>query len=403
MRRRTTRWLATTALVVALTAATVTPASATATPERITPGTVAWDTLIDRNVGGETEDAVSADGATFILLEAPEDCRIARLDAAGVVEWIRDVGHARRNLLCQGIATMDGALYVAMAAYGRFDGVRGSAGNDTYLRKLDLEANVLWTRSWGSGKSDNAWEVAVAASGIYLAGSQIDLSTHAETPFIRRYDLEGNVAWTHFYRGGDLDVFLAVAADETGAYVTWHDFNAGDAWIRHYSVDGKVAWTSRTLGGDTEPLDIVRTGEGLFATGDTTATLGRRTFGGYDIWVASLDPATGTFLWIRKFGSAANDFGVGIGVGPAGITVTGSTAGQLTRFANHGGYDAFVRGYAFGGKRRWMRQFGTEKFDEGRFVIGDATGVVVIGETEGNFGDGHVDRNAAFLRRWEPA
>ena len=121
------------------------------------------------------------------------------------------------------------------------------------------------------------------------------------------------------------------------------------------------------------------------------------------MWVASLDPLTGRFLWIRTFGSAANDFGNGIGVGPAGITVTGSTGGQLTRYASHGGYDAFVRGYALGGKRRWMRQFGTFKNDEGRMVIADATGVVVIGETEGNFGAGHVDLHAACLRRWEPA
>ena len=396
LRYRSTPWLATSLLVAALTAATVTPASAFSV-------TVAWDTLIDRSVGGEATDAVSAGGATFVLLEAAHDCRIARVDVSGAVEWIRDIGHARRNLSCQGIATVDDALFVAMVTSSRFDGVRGSKGSDTYLRKIDLDGTVLWTRSWGSGDSDVAWEVAAAESGIYLAGTRVDPVAHEETPFLRRYDLDGDVAWTHYVRSGGLDVFLAVAADATGAYVNWHDFETGDAWIRRYDLDGKVGWTSRTLGGDTEPLDIVRTDEGLFSTGDTTATLGRRTFGGYDVWASSLDPLTGRFLWIRKFGSSANDFGNGIGVGPAGITVTGSTGGQLTRFAGHGGYDAFVRGYALDGTRRWMRQFGTFKHDEGRMVIADATGVVVIGETEGNFGDGHVDRYAAFLRRWEPA
>jgi hypothetical protein len=393
-RSRCTPWLATSLLVAALTAATATPASASG-------ATVAWDTLIDRDVGGEATDAVSAGGFTFILLEAAQDCRIARVDVSGAVEWIRDIGHARRNLSCQGIASLDDALFVAMVTSSRFDGVRGSRGSDTYLRKIGLDGTVLWTRSWGSAESDVAWEVAAAESGIYLAGTRVDTANREETPFLRRYDLEGDVAWTHYVRTGG--VFLAVAADATGAYVNWHDFETGDAWIRHYDADGKVGWTSRTLAGDTEPIDIVRTDEGLFATGDTTASLGRRTFGGYDVWVASLDPLTGRFSWIRKFGSAANDFGNGIGVGPAGITVTGSTGGQLTRFASHGGYDAFVRGYAIGGKRRWMRQFGTFKFDEGRAVIADATGIVVIGETEGNLGGGHVDRNAAFLRRWEPA
>jgi len=381
-------------------AVTALPAAATAT----TVETVTWTTLIDRGTGGEAMDAVTAAGDTFVLLQGDRDCRVARIDAAGSVAWIRDIGHARRRPICQAIATSGDTLFVVIVAGGRFDGVRGSAGLDTYLRALDLDGTELWTRSWGSGDSDVAWDLAVAASGIYLAGDRIDPTTHEETPFVRRYDLEGGVAWTRYARrSGDQDVFLAVAADDTGAYVTWHDFSSGAAWVRHYGSTGRVAWTSRTLGGDTEPLDIVRTDEGLFATGDTTATLGRRTFGGYDVWVASLDPATGRFLWIRKFGSAANDFGTAIGVGPAGIAVTGFTGGQLTRFANHGAYDSFIRGYTIEGSRRWMRQFGTGKNDEGRAVLPDAAGVIVVGETEGNLGDGHVDRHAAFVRRWEPA
>jgi hypothetical protein len=366
--------------------------------------TVAWDTLIPRAVGSSPAGAVSVGDATFLVFDAGDVCSVARLDAAGTIEWIRDIGMAQTSLNCETIATDGGSLFVGMSAIGSLDGMPAEPGWDVYLRKLTLDGGVVWTRSWGTAHSEFVWDVAVGGGGIYLTGDDIDLDTHEEDAFVRRYDLDGAVSWTRYVRRAGPDVFIAAAAGDTGVDVAWHDFSGGGgAWIRHYDPDGSVAWTSPTLEGYTELLDLVRTDAGLFASGDTSATLGRRSFGGFDAVVASIDPATGVFLWIRQFGSAGPDLGTAVAVGPAGVYVAGSTGGSIGRFENHGGYDAFTRSYPFEGRRRWTRQFGTHRGDEASAVLVDAAGVVVIGGTDGNFGTGHVEDVATFVRRWVPA
>lgn len=122
--------------------------------------------------------------------------------------------------------------------------------------------------------------------------------------------------------------------------------------------------------------------------------------GGKDIVVLRLAP-DGTVRWVRTFGSATDDFPLGIAVGADDAVYV---AGVITGAADLGGGvlpikgddDGFIASYTADGSYRWARligganagaQFGS---DNARGVAVDADGVYVTGyvTSDVDFGDG---------------
>jgi hypothetical protein len=365
--------------------------------------TVAWDTIIDD--GNYFQAMDTFDGHTFVLLGWGLTCRVARLDAAGTQEWIRDVGHATDSMRCDAIEADAGGVYVAMSAIGSLDGMDHDRGWDTYVRRLTLDGDDVWIRAYATNESEIAESIATTGAGVYVVGWTISADfPRTEDAYVRHWDADGNAQWTHFLRTDGWDIFYSVAADATGAYVGWQDFSGTESAIRHYEPDGSIAWTTPVPAENSVAYDLALSGGTLFAAGSTQGAFpGKQNLGGYDAFLASLDPVSGTFGWVREFGSDGGEEAYVVSAGPLGVYVAGYTYGSLPRFENRGNADAFVRAYGFDGKRRWTRQFGTHRYDSAEGVGADATGVIVGGNTTGNLGDAHVDGIAAFVRRWEPA
>jgi hypothetical protein len=365
--------------------------------------TVAWDTIIANGNYFTAMDTFG--GHTFVLLEEGLTCRLARLDASGAQEWIRDVGHATSSMRCDAIEADAGGVYVAMSAIGSLDGMAHQQGWDTYVRKLTFDGDDVWILSYATNEAEIAESIATTDDGVYVAGWTISADFPREMDaYIRHWDSDGNVLWTHFLRTASWDIFYSVAADATGAYVGWQDFSGTESAIRHYEPDGSIAWTTPIPSENSVAYDLELSGGTLYAAGGTQGAFpGKQNAGAYDAFLATLDPISGTLGWVRQFGSDESDEAYAVSVGPLGVYVAGYTSGSLPRFENRGSSDAFVRAYGFDGLRRWTRQFGTHRYDSAEGVEADATGVIVGGTTTGNLGDAHVDSIAAFVRRWEPA
>ena len=90
------------------------------------------------------------------------------------------------------------------------------------------------------------------------------------------------------------------------------------------------------------------------------------------------------FLWVRQFGTAADDHGSAVAVDPSGIYVTGPTRGAMPP----DDYDALLRKYDFNGSLLWNRQFGTQSFDYGNAVAAGGSRVFVAGQTGGSLTGG---------------
>jgi hypothetical protein len=137
-----------------------------------------------------------------------------------------------------------------------------------------------------------------------------------------------------------------------------------------------------------------------------TAILGTP-IGALVLLVALLMPATtlaASTAWTRQFGTRAEDAAGGIAADKQGITVVGTTSGNLTRTVR--GYtDAFIRRYDRAGRVLWTRQFGTAGQDHAIGVAADAGGLTVVGVTDGSFsgGAGTPGVKDVFLRRYDRA
>jgi hypothetical protein len=413
----TTRRIFTIASIAVLTFSLMLPAGA------VVP---AWTTII-QGVGEGTDRGVPygivAQGdVTFVLIgtNSPTThegaCRVVRLDATGALVWSRVVASGT-SLDCRGgMAADESGIYVSFNAIGAVDGLPGSEEDantySTYLRKLRFDASVIWTRSFSSGDDEISQSIAAAAGHVVIGGYR---SFPIEPPvslvqgaFVRSYDVDGNVQWTRFpYPDLAIEDVNAVAIDGSGTYAAIGVPYGGTTPTFHrFGPDGSPGWiTTTNLGFDNaEVTGMGSTGGRIIAVGYTDGAFpGKQSAGGNDAFVATLDPVTGAWGWVRQFGSAGEDIGTGLDLGPAGIYVSGYTNGSLPRFDNVGRDDAFVRSYTTSGKRRWTRQFGTRRSDIARDLAADAEGVTSVGTTDGNLGTEHVEDLAVFVRRFVPA
>jgi len=202
-------------------------------------------------------------------------------------------------------------VYVAGRTQGDF-ATANAGGWDAFLIKLDVDGNLIWKRQFGTSGDDSANVVRVASDAIYVAGSttgSLDGAAHGDNDlFVTKFDTDGNQIWTRQLGTSASDVAEALVIG-----------NDGSIYICGYT------------GGD------------LAGTGSA---------GGLDLFVAKLD-ASGSVLWLRQFGSAADDAAYGMDIDASGTTyVVGSTQGDLDGNPNtSGGEVGFIAKYDSSGTK----------------------------------------------------
>lgn len=331
-------------------------------------------------------------------------------------EWTRQFGTAKFDWAYAVHVGPSGYVYVAGITEGALSGV--SAGDeDAYVRKYDSTGTEVWTRQFGTTKTDQAYAVSADASGnVYVAGwTYGGLSGNNvgyADAYVRKYDSAGTVQWTRQFGSGGNDAASAIAVDASGnVYVAGHaqgglpQPNVGslDAYVRKYDSAGTEQWT-RQVGSvelDSGEAVSVDASGSVYLTGYTEGALSAANAGNEDVFVCKYDSA-GTEQWTRQFGSAAKDLGVAVSADANGNAyVAGWTEGALSG-KNAGDDDAYIRKYDSGGTEQWTHQFGTAGSDYARALSVDATGsVYVVGATEGALSGTTVDGRDAFARKYD--
>ena len=92
------------------------------------------------------------------------------------------------------------------------------------MRKWDAAGNELWTRQFGSIGTDSAKAILVDASGVYVAGYAQNALPGQSSPgnydaFVRKYDAAGNELWTRKFGTTGIERAFDLAIDATGVYV----------------------------------------------------------------------------------------------------------------------------------------------------------------------------------------
>ena len=148
------------------------------------------------------------------------DFFLAKYDDSGKVLWAKSVGEMTHNAKKQSVAIdasgnayLEGNYYSNTLYFGS-DTLKNAdrTGNtsDIFLAKYDAKGNVLWAKSAGGTKDDEASSIAVDASGnAYITGNygsntlyfgsttlkNIDTTGNTSALFLTKYDNNGKVLW----------------------------------------------------------------------------------------------------------------------------------------------------------------------------------------------------------------
>ncbi len=276
---------------------------------------------------------------------------VARLRAAdGQIRWQRIFGLAACRVTPRLAADVQGQIWLAGHFDGRIDftpeSLTADPDGDLFLARLRATGQPIWARQFGGrGPHRLAGFAADAEGGLLLAGwfgRELGLGrdrlegAHPPTGFVARLADDGSLDWAQVLAapGGVRPTGLAVLPDGAAAVIGNHrgGLSAGSlraeadqqhqrCFAARFARDGEVSWL-RALGGDGEVactaagadprLGLVLagafTGTAALGPGELQAGPGRRLF------VARLEPRTGSALWARAFGQ---------GVAPGPVAVDG--------------------------------------------------------------------------------
>ena len=191
---------------------------------------------------------------------------VRKYDASGKEVWTQQFGAegASATTTAASVAVDgSGAVYVAGWVFGSLPGQTEGGQDDAFVRKYDAAGKEVWTRQIGGPGHDLASTVAVDAAGNIYVATQSDIgSNDVGTTVVHQFGPDGTEQWTRETGAGD--VTIAVTVDRAGAiYLVGelapaervHDHaqgnHRGTPFVRKYNPNGTVAWTQRVgAGGD---------------------------------------------------------------------------------------------------------------------------------------------------------
>ncbi len=405
-----------------VTAASVAEPAAVATlPVSVTAPVGGGATRWTRHLASDHDDSVrrlaaTADGGLVALVETwgdfggpglgDLDVVVVRLDAAGTVLWTHRLATTTREFAGDVAIASDGTIWVVGTTYGELDGT--SAGeSDVFVAAVDDDGDRVSLHQFGTDGSDNGTAVTVSPAGeVVVAGWTVGAldgaSAGGADGFVRRYDAEGEVAWTRQFGGAGIDFVIGVALDGDEVVAV----GTTDGLVGAQSAGGMDGYVTR-IAGDGSSVDHVQYGA---ATDDRSYGIAARPGGGVvvigalggDAFVDAFD-AGGGLDWSYTLATAAEELGQAVAVDPDGSVVAfGSTTGDLGT-PNVGFFDAFLVRLDPAGTPVWTRRIGTAADDYGWAVARLANGDFAFGgRTDGLLADDAGLGGDGYLRRVGP-
>ena len=226
--------------------------------------------------------------------------------------------------------------------------VTSAGDSDIFVLKLDSSGTFQWVKTFGSASSDYGRAIAVDSSGnsyitgrireiVDFGGGDVTFAGGSDI-FVLKLDSSGTFQWANSYGDTSFDLGYGIAVDSSGnSYITGNFFGTVD-----------------------------------FGGGDVTSA------GGSDIFVLKLN-SSGTFQWVKTFGSASSDYGYGIAVDSSGNSYITGYYGNTIDFGGgnvttNGNWDVFVLKLNSSGTFQWVNTYGGTALDYGYGIAVDSSG-----------------------------
>jgi len=234
------------------------------------------------------------------------DSLVSKFSADGVEQWTKRFGGNKDDSATAVSVGADGTIYVAGQTNAPFGNVAVAGKADGYLRALDEDGKVIYTRAAGaSAENDTAKSIAQAADGGLIIASEVD----------------GRAVLTK-YAAGD---------DGTGAAVWSMDLGDLDG--------GRIGEV--TVGDDGAIYLAGAAGAGFAPSAPLTANAGGR-----DAFLMKISDGPSASVDFTTFlGSAEDNSASSVTVSNGVAYVSGKTSGALPGQTQTGDRNAFVAGF----------------------------------------------------------
>ena len=335
------------------------------------------------------------------------DIFLVKYNSLGWKQWSNLLGSTQNDFALGSDVDTNDNVYVAGYTQGNLDGNNSNGNDDLFLSKYNSSGTKIWTSTLGSNQNDQAKDVSLFSSSVYVTGQTMGSITGTNAGsndiFLLKYNSSGSLLWRVQKGSVDDDVSQGVDTDSSGnVYITGYTKgdltgdSSGDAdfFIAKYNSSGTIQWlmqpdTTSDSFGQSIAID---SSNNIYVTGHTKGSFdGKANLGGSDIFLVKYN-TSGVKQWSLQTGSSGNEYGKGITIDSSGnIYITGHVSSDLDGNHNLGGNDSFVMKFDSSGTKQWTVQTGSSYNDYANAVAITSDGSLFItGDTDGGL-DGNVN------------
>jgi hypothetical protein len=331
-----------------------------------------------------------------------EDVWLTKLDQAGELVWQRTYGGSNHDHIANIEFLESGDLImVGSSASGDGDLEPNNGSFDLWVLRIDINGNVLWSRSYGGLGEDAAFRAYPIENDHTMVCGYQEMN-NTEAGWLMEIDQNGDMVWDETYQG-PLDRMLAglAPADDGKWFLT--GTTGYDLWVLMTDSNGEVIWED-AIGGTQYEVGwaLAKAGENAFVVaGNTQSNNGDVTgYQGYhDAWVVMLD-TTGQIQWAQTFGGGSFDSVSEILILPSGeILALGTTDSYNGDVTGHAGEsDAWLLLINPDGELIWDRTLGGDSHESGSGLALADDGIIVAANSM--FPNGDVSSNQGSYDLW---
>ncbi|MBU0595481.1 hypothetical protein KJ567_02190 [Candidatus Bipolaricaulota bacterium] len=269
--------------------------------------TPTWIRVFDDSGHSAFLDMIQADDGTVLVVGATNhrhmppysgDALIMALDVDGGVVWERTWGGDRYEQ-AWGVLLDDGGFYV----FGETDSY-GAGDRDFFLLRMTPDGDAAWFRTYGTAAREWPYGALRLANGDLFLFGMTRSSVDGDSGYAVRVSAAGDIIWEYAPPASDDELILDALETEDGRIVLCLSVDE-DGGLRALDAGGSELWSERyLLDGWQFASTMLAAESGYLLAGFSMQESGSRHQA--DVWLAQADPS-GELLRDVTFGEAEVD------------------------------------------------------------------------------------------------
>ena len=320
---------------------------------------------------------------------------VAKADSFGEIRWSKSFSYGSydgNNSVAKILQTSDGGYIVLGNTTST-----GANGADVYLAKLDPNGQVVWQKTYGGQRDDNASSIVKTTGGYMIAGSTMSYGDGSADIYVIKVDDSGNEIWHRNYGGAGGDTGSQIILTKDGNFVivgSTSSFGAGgasDIYVLKIDGGGNKLWDKLYGGSDwDEGNSVAELSDGSLAVAGFAIGFGP---GARDMFLIKTN-ASGVEQWHRAFGALYQDIAVKVAATSDGIVIAGTKTISIRNNTSDGNIDILAVKTDLNGNQLWQSQFGGSQNESLGDMINNGDGnIVLVGSTSSYGGNYFLNIN----------